>query len=142
LRSDHAVLGEVPAQRVDDLGALADEQIARPEDHSRCLLSLALDGHEAHGRALGDSANRLSVGRIVLLPLDERLDVGRRDQPHFVTEFADHPCPVMRARAGFHRHTAARQAREEGEHLFTPQPLAQHDPSGRTRAVDLEHVLG
>ena len=46
LRSDHAVLGEVPAQGIDDLGALADEQIAGPEDHSRCLLGLALDGHE------------------------------------------------------------------------------------------------
>ena len=46
LRSDHAVLGEVPAQGIDDLGALADEQIALPEDHSRCLLGLALDGHE------------------------------------------------------------------------------------------------
>ena len=37
--------GEVPAQGIDDLGALADEQIAGPEDHSR-LLGLALDGHE------------------------------------------------------------------------------------------------
>ena len=35
LRRDQPVLGEVPAQRVDDLGALADQEIARPETRRR-----------------------------------------------------------------------------------------------------------
>ena len=81
----------VAAQRVDDLRALAHEQIARAEDHRRSLLGLALDRHEPHGRSGGGFRDRLGVGRIVrrandssdhslfrlTLPLYERLDVGR-----------------------------------------------------------------
>ncbi len=95
------------AQGVDDLGALADQQIARPEDHGRGLLRLALHGDEPHGRALGGLADRLGIGHVVLLPLDERLHVGRRDQPHLVAELADRASPVVRARAGLHGDKAA-----------------------------------
>src|SRR5829696_7724329 len=56
-----------------DLGALPDEEIARPEDHGRRLLRLALHGDEPHDRPLGGFADCLGVGHVVLLPLDERL---------------------------------------------------------------------
>src|SRR3954464_105882 len=45
--------------------------------------------HEAHGRALSGLADRLGICGIVLLPLDERLDVRRRDQPDRMPEHAD-----------------------------------------------------
>src|SRR5215217_1904163 len=58
-----------------DLGALPDEvpdeEIARPEDHGRGLLRLALHGDEPHGRPLGGVADCLGIGHVVLLPLDE-----------------------------------------------------------------------
>ena len=70
---DDAELGQMAAQGIDDLGPLPHQQIAGPE-YDRCGLGLlALGRHEAHGRALGRLADRLRIGRIVLLPLDEGL---------------------------------------------------------------------
>ena len=63
----------MPAQSVDGLGALADEEVSGPEDHGGRLLRLALHGHEAHGRPLGGLADRLGIRHVVLLALDERL---------------------------------------------------------------------
>jgi hypothetical protein len=45
-------------------------------------LLFGLDRNKAHARPLGRFTDRLRIGRIVLLPPDERLDVGRRDQAH------------------------------------------------------------
>ena len=53
----------------------------------------ALHGHEAHGRALSGFVDRLGVGHVVLLALDERRHVGWRDQPYLVAELADRPSP-------------------------------------------------
>ena len=74
---------------------------------------LALHRHEAHGRALRRLADRFGIRRIVLLPLDERLHVSRRDQPHLVPELADLAGPVMRSGARLHRDNAARLRGEE-----------------------------
>src|SRR5918993_2516429 len=142
LRRDQAVLAEMSTQGVDDLGALADKEVTRPEDHGRSLLRLTLHGHKAHGRTLGGFADRLGIGHVGLLALDERLHVGWRDQPHLVAELADRPTPMMRARAGLHGDEAAGLACQEGQHLLAPEPLAEHDGAGRARAVRLEHVLG
>src|SRR3954471_4164769 len=108
------------AQRVDDLGALTDQEVARSEDHGRSLLRLALHGHEPHRWTLGCFADRLSIGHIVLLAFNERLHVRRRDQSDFVAEFSDRASPVVRARARLHRDNAAGLARKEGEHLRAP----------------------
>src|SRR5215203_4371690 len=116
-----------------DLGALPDEEIARPEDHGRRLLRLALHGDEPHGRTLGGFADCLGVGHVVLLPLDERLHVGRRDQPHLVAELADRASPVMRTRAGLHGDKAAGLARKERQYLLAPELLAEHDSAGHGR---------
>ncbi len=72
---------QVAAKSVDRLCPLAYREIARPEHHAAGLLLFVLHRREAHARPLRRLADRLGVGRVVLLPLDERLDVGRRDQP-------------------------------------------------------------
>ena len=74
---DHPELGQVTPERIDGLGALANQQVPRAEHNSCGLLVRALEGHEAHGRALGGLADRLRIRHVVLLPLDERLDVSR-----------------------------------------------------------------
>src|SRR3954470_11775178 len=130
------------AQRVDDLGALTDQEVARSEDHGRSLLRLALHGHEPHRWTLGCFADRLSIGHIVLLAFNQRLHVRRRDQSDFVAEFSDRASPVVRARARLHRDNAAGLARKEGEHLRAPELLAENDGARCARAVRLEHVLG
>src|SRR4051812_33828475 len=86
---DKAELEEMPAQGIDNLGPLPHQEIARPEHESGGLGLLAFGSHEAHGRALGGLADRLGIRGIVLLPLDEWLDVRRRDQPDRMPEHAD-----------------------------------------------------
>ena len=87
-------------QRVDRLRALPNQQIARAEQHAPRLLLLRLHGHEAHRRPRGRRADRLRVGRVVLLPFHEWLHVDRRDQLHLMTELPDLAAPVVRTRAG------------------------------------------
>jgi hypothetical protein len=79
LGDDQAELGQMPAQRIDDLGPLPHQEIARPEHESGGLGLRAFGSHEAHGRALGGLANRLGISGIVLVAFHERLDVSRRD---------------------------------------------------------------
>src|SRR3954453_7689599 len=127
LGRDQAILGQMTADGVDDLRALPDQQVAGPEHDGRCLLGLALG---------------FGIRSIVLLPLDERLDVSRRGQPHLVPQAGDLACPVVSARARLHGHKTARLRGEEGEDLIAPQLLAEQDRAGGTCRVCLEHVLG
>jgi len=110
-----AVFGEMAAQRIDALSSLAHQKITRAENHGAGLLLLALHRHEPHAGALGCLADRLGVGRIVLVSLDEWLDVGWRNQPDNVAELGELAPPIMRASAGFHRDQARRVGREKSE---------------------------
>ena len=83
----------------------------------------ALHRHEAHRRTLCSFANRLGVGGVILLPFDEGLHVGRRDQPDLMSKLANLSTPVMCTTTGFHRHDARRQSLKEPQHLRAPQLL-------------------
>jgi hypothetical protein len=74
-------------------------------------------------------------------PLDERLDVVRRDQPDFMSVPGHFPCPVMRAGAGLHRHQARRLLRHKPDELRSGQLLPEQDGPVRRGLVNLEHVL-
>ena len=47
----------------------------------------------------------------------------------------------MRSAAGFHRYKAGLQLAEKGQHLITPQLLAQHRLSRSISALRLKHIL-
>ncbi|MBA7592789.1 hypothetical protein ES708_34983 [subsurface metagenome] len=142
LANDVSKLGEVPAQRVDQLGPLTHEQVARTEHHCRSLSLRALALDEPHRRALRRLANRFRVGHVVLLPLHKRLHVGWWDEPRVVTCHGYLARPVMSTGARLHRDHASRKCREERQHLITPQLLAEHDCATRTGAVNLENRFG
>jgi hypothetical protein len=95
LRRHDAEFGQVGAQRVDQLGLLADQGLAHPVDRQGALLLLGLDRHEPQARPLHRLADRLGVGPVVLLALDVGLDVLRRHQAHRVAEPGDLPCPEV-----------------------------------------------
>ena len=67
-----------------------------------------LDGNEVHGRPLHGLRDRLGIAIVVLVPLQERLDVLRRDEANVMPECPDLPGDVMRAAAGFQADKAAR----------------------------------
>ncbi len=67
-------------------------------------------GHEAHRRSCRRLTDRLGIDHVVLLALDEGFDIGGRDQPHLVAEFADLTAPEMHAAAGLLRSTLRPEA--------------------------------
>ena len=93
LPNDNAELSQVTPQRVDQLGPLAHQKVARSEYHGHPLRLGALRRDEPHGRPLRRFADRLRIGHVVLLPLHERLHIGRRNQPRL----ADSSAPISRA---------------------------------------------
>jgi hypothetical protein len=58
-------------------------------------LLFALYGHEPHARPLRCFADRLGIDRVILLPLYERLYIGRRDQPNFMAKLGELTGSVM-----------------------------------------------
>lgn len=79
-----AELVEMRAQRVHGLGALLHELFPRPECDGTCPLIGRFRFDEPHRRPQRRFADRLGIRRVDFLPLDERLDVLRRDQPDLV----------------------------------------------------------
>ena len=61
------------------------------------LGSRLADRYEAHGRPLHRFRDRFSIAEVVLVSLEERLDVLRRDQTHIVTKSCQLSCDKMRA---------------------------------------------
>lgn len=79
LGDNQAELSQMTTQSINRLRALANKQITRPEYDRRRLRLFALDRYEPHSRTLRRFADRLGVGGIVFLPLNERLYIGWGD---------------------------------------------------------------
>src|SRR3954452_7940692 len=139
---DHPELGQVAPERVDGLGALANQQVAGAEHDGCGLLVRALEGYKAHGGTLSGLADRFGIRHVVLLSLDERLHVRRRDQLHRVAELGDLAAPIMRAATGLHGHRAGRQRCQEREELAAAQLLAKDHRARAVSPMELKDVLG
>src|SRR5215217_3212935 len=139
---DHPELGQVTAERVDGLGALANQQVSRAKHNGCGLRLLTFHSHEAHGGALSGLADRLRIGHVILLPLDERLHVRRRDEADRVAELSDLTPPVVGARASLQGHRAGRERGEEREELAAAQLLAKDHRARAVGSVQLKDVLG
>src|SRR5271166_2232198 len=110
--------------------------------HQPTLLLDRLHLHKSHRRPAYRLADRLRVGRIVLVALDISLHILRRHQPNLVAELRQLPCPVVRGGTGLHANEARRQSFEELHHLTAAKLFPDDDLLGRIDAVDLKHVLG
>ena len=119
------MFGQLTAQRIDQLRALADQEVPCPEQHGARLLFRRLDGDEAHGRPACCLRNCFRVRRIVLLAFDKRLDVRGRNQANFMPGVADSPTPVMGAPAGLHGDDAARPLGKKAEDFLTRELLSK-----------------
>src|SRR3954470_22928335 len=139
---DHPEFGQVPAERVDGLGALADQKVPRAEHNGCGLLVRTLEGNKAHSGPLSGLADRFGIGHVVLVPLDERLDVSRRDETDRMTELGDLTPPVVGARTRLQGHRTGRQRGQEREELAAAQLLAKHNSSRAVGPMKLKDVLG
>ena len=77
LRRNDAEFGHVSAQCIDQHCALPDQKTARPMQHQYGLLFGVLHWHKPHRGPRYGLADRLRIGRIVLVALDVGLHVGR-----------------------------------------------------------------
>src|SRR4051794_38593602 len=139
---DHPELGQVTAERIDGLGALANQKIPRAKHNGCGLLVRALEGHKPHGRALGGLADRFGIGHVVLLALDKGLHVSGRDQLHRVAELGNLAAPKVSAATCFQGHRAGREGCKERENLAAAQLLAKDNSSRAVGSVQLKDVLG
>ena len=84
LRGNHTEFAQMSPQRIDELRALGDQEVAGPVQQQSRLLFEVLHRHKAHRRAGQGLADRFGVRGIVLVPLDVGPDVLRRHQPDIV----------------------------------------------------------
>jgi hypothetical protein len=86
-------------------------------------------------------ADRLGIGRVVLVSLHEGLHIDRRNQPHLMAQRADLPRPMVRTGAGFHRDDALGSGSEKRQHLRPGYLLLERRRSVPSRAMRLKDVL-
>src|SRR5215475_8302781 len=136
------IFSEVSPNRGNELGSLPNQQITCSEQQTCRLLLFALHGHEPHARPLRCFADCFGIDRIVLLPLHERLYIGRRDQPNFMAKLGQLTSPVMGSTTCLQRYSATRLCCEEIQQLSSADPLAEHRSTPLIRSVNVKNVLG
>src|SRR5467141_2305028 len=128
--------------RIDHGGLLPDEEMARAMEHQAALLLRGLGPHKPLVRPNDRLAYLLRVSGIVLLPLDVRLHVGRRHQPHGMAGRPELARPVVRRGAGLNTNEARRQLLEERPDMPALELAADDHTARRIDAVDLKNRLG
>jgi hypothetical protein len=105
------------------------------------LLFGALHHGETHRRTDQRFTDRFGISRIILVRLDVRLDVLRRDQPDLVPERLQLARPIALSRTGLQPDQTRWQFGEETQHLASPQPFAQHRSPLPISRVNLKDPL-
>src|SRR5258706_13812364 len=141
-RRNDPELGKMGPNCIDHRGLLTDEQMAGAVEHQAALLLGGLGRYKPHVGPGDCLANGLCVSRIVLLPLDVGLHIGRRDQPHGVTQCLQLARPVVRRGAGFDTDQTGRQLLEERQDVAALQLAANDHLAASVDAVNLENRLG
>ena len=136
-----AALDQEAADLVDGARALTHQARAHLVQRQQVHLLRRLDAHEVHGRALHGLGNRFGIPVVVLVPLEERLDVLRRDQAHVMAERLQLPADVVGARAGLHADQAARDIGQPAFELAARDLLLQHNRAALVEADEVERGL-
>ena len=138
---DMAAFIESRPQRVHQLGPLVNKPLAAAEQHRLRLLIRCLRGDKAHLRLARGDHDRLGVGRVIFLTLDEGTDILRGDQLDLVTQRLHLARPVAGAAASLKNDKTGRLPRHEGTELLARQLLAKPHLPARQRSVDLKNTL-
>jgi hypothetical protein len=112
------------------------ESASRGEREQIALLG-RLDANEVHGRSL----HRLGIAVIVLVGLDERLDVLRREQGDVMPKWPNLARDMMRARAGLQADEAGWQIDKPAHKLLTRYLVAHRDGAGLVETDQVERIL-
>ena len=138
---DQAELGAGGSHVIPAHRALLDQRAPRPMHRQQRRRAFALQRRVPHVRTLRRLADRLGVQRVVLLALDVRLHVRRRNQARVVALLLDLAAPPVRSRAGLHRHHAGSELGEIRQNLASPQRLRFNKPAFPVGAEHVERIL-
>ena len=143
LGGDKPELGGMAADGIAELGAPADQALARAEQHLQGGLLGALHRHQPllHARPAHRFAERRGIRSIVLAALDIGPHVLRRHQHHLVAKLPEFPSPVVAAATSLQPDHCRLQLLEEGQELPAPQLALQHLLLGLVDPVQLEYAL-
>src|SRR5207247_11229023 len=136
-----AALDEEAADLIDHARPLADEARAHAMQSQQVQLLWRLDRHKVHGGSLHGLRDRLGIAIVVLVPLEERLYVLRRDQTHIVADRCQLATDVMSARACLHADQATRNVGETAFKLTAGHLLLQNDCTPVVETDEAEGIL-
>lgn len=114
------------AQGVDDMRALTDQNLSDTKDH-RSPLGLFAGSH--------------AIFRVTRLPLDARLGVGGRDEPHLMAQLRGVSASEVRASAGFNHDNTKWRLAGERRYLIPLQLLAQNRTACAVSLKYPKHIL-
>ena len=136
-----AVLIQQGPQGVYIRGALMNQPLPAAEHRRTGLLLNRFGLHKAHLGLAGRDHDRLGIGSIILLALDERANVLWRDQFHLVPKRFHLPRPIVRATAGFEDDQAGSLLGHERWELLSCQLFAELHLPRPQGSVDLKNIL-
>jgi hypothetical protein len=116
--------------------------MARAMEHQAALLLGRLGRDEPHVGPGDRLADGLDVSRIVFLPFDVGLYVGRRHQAHGVAERLELARPMIRRGTRLDANQACRKLLKERQNVTALQLPVDDNLALRINAVDLEYRLG
>ena len=127
LRRNDADLGQVAAQAVQQLRSLRDQHLPRLVTHHRRLVLERAHADKPHRRPRHRLADRRRVRRVVLLPTNIGLYIGRRHHARIMAKLDQLARPVMRRPGGLKPHQATWQRSEKLQQLVAPDRFGDHD---------------
>jgi hypothetical protein len=108
LRHDDTAFEQQAADLIYHARAKTDEARAHTMEGLEIALFGGFNGNEAHRRALDSFDDGFRIAVVVLVTLEKRLHVLRRNKSHVVTKREQSSGDVMRACAGLHADQAPR----------------------------------
>jgi hypothetical protein len=139
---DQSELRRIAADRVAQLGALANQPVAQADQHLRRLPLGRLDRNKAHPRPAHRFADRLRIGAVVLVARHIGLDQLRRQQHRLVAQRRNGAPPVMRRAAGFDADPGRLELRQKIDHVPPPKLLAQNRHLPLVHPMQNKNTLG
>lgn len=102
-RKNMTNLIEKGTRGIYELGSLMNKALSGTKQCCERLLLFGLRRGKPHFWLSRCNDDRLRISGIILLPLDERAHILRRDQKNFMTELHKFTRPIMGATTGLHR---------------------------------------
>src|SRR5262249_9465158 len=137
LTDGDSALDQEAADLIGHSRALADEARTHAMESQQVHLLRRLDAYEPHRRPL----HGFGVAIVILVVLEERLHVLRRDEAYLMTKGFEWPADMVRSRTGLHADQTGWNIGEPPFELSARDSQLQDDCAAPVEANQVEGVL-